>query len=56
MTMEVAGLCEVMSWVLGFGRKAEVLEPPHLREAVTQELAATAGRYGEDHEVLAATE
>ena len=27
MTMEVAGLCEVMSWVMGFGRHAEVLEP-----------------------------
>ncbi|NVM20267.1 MAG: hypothetical protein HWN68_00620 [Desulfobacterales bacterium] len=26
MIMEVGGLCEVMSWVLGFGRHAEVLE------------------------------
>ena len=25
--MEVAGLVEVMSWVMGFGRHAEVLEP-----------------------------
>ncbi len=41
---------------MGFGRHAEVLEPAHLREAVAQEVAATARRYVEDHEVLAATE
>jgi len=41
--MEVAGLCEVMSWVMRFGRHAEVLEPEHLREAVAQELIAWAG-------------
>lgn len=45
MTMEVGGLREVMSWVMGFGRGAEVLEPEHLRKAVAEELAATAGRY-----------
>jgi predicted DNA-binding transcriptional regulator YafY len=28
LAMEVGGLVEVMSWVLGFGRQAEVLEPP----------------------------
>ena len=38
LTMEVGGLDEVMSWVLGFGRQAEVLSPAHLRKAV-------AGRY-----------
>ena len=48
MTMEVGGLQEVMSWVMGFGNHAEVVEPEHLREAVAQELAATAGRYGEE--------
>lgn len=32
---------------MGFGRHAEVLEPAHLREAVAQELAVTAGRYAE---------
>ena len=46
--MEVGGLVEVMSWVMGFGRHAEVLEPEHLRQAVAQELAATAQRYVED--------
>ena len=56
MTMGVGGLVEVMSWVMGFGRRAGVLEPEHLRQAVSQELAATAHRYVEDPEVLAATE
>jgi len=45
--MEVGGLVEVMSWVMGFGRHAEVLEPAHLRKAVTEELAAMVGEYGE---------
>ncbi len=45
LTMEVGGLVEVMSWVLGFGRQAEVLQPAHLREAVGRELAATMGKY-----------
>ncbi len=47
VTMEVAGLCEVMDWVMGFGRHAEALEPSHLRRAVAQELVATAGKYAE---------
>ncbi len=56
MTMGGGGLVEVMSWVMGFGRHAEVLKPEHLRQAVAEELAATAHRYVEDPEVLAATE
>jgi len=56
LSMEVGGLQEVMSWVMGFGRHAEVLEPEHLRQAVAEELAATARRYVEDPEVLAARE
>lgn len=48
LTMEVGGLTEVMSWVLGFGRQAEVLEPEHLREAVAEETRAVAGRYEKD--------
>ena len=43
--MEVGGLREVMSWVMGFERQAEVLEPEHLRKAVAEELAATSERY-----------
>ncbi len=50
MTMEVGGLCGIMSYVLGFGRHAEVLEPTHLRQAVAQEIAATAEIYGEKRE------
>ena len=50
MTMEVGGLREVMSWVMGFGREAEVLEPAHLRRAVAQELTATTERYVERHD------
>jgi predicted DNA-binding transcriptional regulator YafY len=45
MTMEVGGLREVMSWVLGFGREAEVLEPEHLRRAVAEELTCTVEKY-----------
>jgi predicted DNA-binding transcriptional regulator YafY len=45
MTMEVGGLREVMSWVLGFGREAEVVEPEHLRRAVAEELASTVEKY-----------
>jgi predicted DNA-binding transcriptional regulator YafY len=58
LTMEVGGLVEVMSWVLGFGRQAEVLEPQHLREAVADEIRAAAGRYGfsQDEGAMAPTE
>ena len=45
MTMEVGGLREVMSWVMGFGREAEVMQLSHLRQAVAEELGATAERY-----------
>jgi len=48
LTMEVSGLVEVMSWVLGFGRQAEVLEPVHLRQAVAEEIATTMGKYGRE--------
>jgi predicted DNA-binding transcriptional regulator YafY len=45
MTMEVRGTTEIVSWVLGFGPTAEVLEPPALRAAVAAELAEAATRY-----------
>jgi predicted DNA-binding transcriptional regulator YafY len=48
LTMELGGLAEVMSWVLGFGRQAEVMEPERLRQAVAEELAATMGKYGRE--------
>jgi|GEM_PF-4477374 len=43
MTIEFHGLFEVMSSVLEFGRQAKALEPAHLRQAVVEKLAATAG-------------
>lgn len=47
MSMEVGGLCEVMTWVMGFGRHAEILEPAHLRQAGAEELSATGEKYSE---------
>jgi len=47
MTMDLRGTVEVVSWVLGFGGTAEVLEPDSLRHEVRGELAAGVGRYGE---------
>ena len=35
LTIEVGGLVEVMSWVMGFGRHAEMMEPAPLRQAMT---------------------
>lgn len=45
MTMEVGGLREVVGWVMGFGREAEVLAPAHLRQAVAEEHEASATQY-----------
>jgi predicted DNA-binding transcriptional regulator YafY len=39
LTMNLRGTVEVVSWVLGFGDKARVIEPEHLRTAVTAELS-----------------
>ncbi|MCC6748840.1 MAG: transcriptional regulator [Deltaproteobacteria bacterium] len=45
LNMEVAGTVELLSWVLGFGDKAEVLEPESLREEIGAETARVAARY-----------
>jgi predicted DNA-binding transcriptional regulator YafY len=45
LTMEVSGTVEVLSWVLGFGDKAEVLEPGALRDQVAAELQRACARY-----------
>jgi len=45
LTMEVAGLLEVTNWILGFGDKAIVLEPPELRADVAAELRRAAEHY-----------
>ncbi|HVV51140.1 MAG TPA: WYL domain-containing transcriptional regulator [Polyangia bacterium] len=44
MTMDLRGTTEVVSWVLSFGDKAEVLEPKSLRLAVGGEQARAAAR------------
>jgi predicted DNA-binding transcriptional regulator YafY len=45
LTMEVRGTTELASWILGFGDKAEVLEPPALRALIADELDRAARRY-----------
>ncbi|HVV51093.1 MAG TPA: WYL domain-containing protein [Polyangia bacterium] len=45
MTMDVRGTTEVVSWVLGFGKEAEVQEPAALRATVGSEHAAAAARH-----------
>lgn len=45
LTMEVSGTVELVSWVLEFGDKAEVLEPQVLREEVAAVLDRAASRY-----------
>jgi proteasome accessory factor B len=45
LTMDVAGTLEVANWVLGFGDKAIVLEPPDLRSAIATELRRAADAY-----------
>jgi proteasome accessory factor B len=47
LTMDVAGTVELVSWVLGFGDKAEVIEPATLRGEVAGELVRAAARYRE---------
>jgi proteasome accessory factor B len=46
MTLEPEGTDEMVSWVLGFGGTAEVLEPKELRERVKREVESAAKRYG----------
>lgn len=45
LTMQVAGITEVRSWVLGFGDKAVVLEPTELRHEIAGELRCAVARY-----------
>lgn len=45
LTMHVSGAVELRSWILGFGDKAVVLEPPELRKQVVDELRGAADRY-----------
>ena len=45
MTMDVRGTTELVSWVLGFGDKARVIEPVDLRVAIAEELRRAAHTY-----------
>jgi proteasome accessory factor B len=45
LTMKVAPSAEVVTWVLGFGDQATVLEPSTLRNDVAAELRRAAARY-----------
>ncbi len=45
MTLEPEGTDEMVSWVLGFGGTAEVMEPRELRERVKREVEGAARRY-----------
>ena len=47
MTMDVQGTVEVVSWVLGFGGKATVLDPPILREEIAREATEVVANYGD---------
>ena len=44
MTMDLLGTVEVVSWVLGFGDKAQVTEPHSLRDAISSEHLRAATR------------
>lgn len=45
LTMDVRGTVEIVSWVLGFGGTAEVLEPATLRAEVAADAKRAAARY-----------
>jgi predicted DNA-binding transcriptional regulator YafY len=45
MTMDVSGTTEIVSWVLGFGATAAVLEPISLRDLVAEEARRLGSRY-----------
>ncbi len=45
MTLDAEGWEEMVSWVLGFGAQAEVIEPKALRERVLKEARGIVARY-----------
>lgn len=44
-TFKVAGITEIKHWILGFGAKATVLEPPTLKEEISKEARALLDQY-----------
>ena len=45
LNLTIAETSEILRWVLQFGSEAEVLEPPSLRAAVAEQLAASLATY-----------
>jgi predicted DNA-binding transcriptional regulator YafY len=45
LNLRIAETSEIVRWVLQFGNEAEVLEPPSLRAAVAEQLAASLATY-----------
>lgn len=45
LTMRLGALAEIERWVLGWGKFAEVLSPPELRESVSRTASALVERY-----------
>ncbi len=45
LNLTIAETSEIVRWVLQFGSEAEVLEPPSLRAAVAEQLAASLAAY-----------
>jgi predicted DNA-binding transcriptional regulator YafY len=45
LNLTIAETSEIVRWVLQFGHEAEVLEPPSLRAAVAEQLAASLAAY-----------
>lgn len=45
LTMETSGRYEIKRWVMSFGRDAELLAPPDLRESIRKDMAAMATYY-----------
>jgi predicted DNA-binding transcriptional regulator YafY len=45
MTLKVTDTYELLSWILGWGEKVEVLEPPEIRQAVIETAEAVLDAY-----------
>jgi len=45
MTLKVTDTYELLSWILGWGEKLEVLEPPEIREGIVETIEATRDVY-----------
>jgi predicted DNA-binding transcriptional regulator YafY len=45
LCFDIADLTEVTTWVIGFGSRAKVIEPPALKSAVREELTRAVARY-----------